>query len=105
MHLYLCVAEVVCYDNDNDAFVPELWAFEGLMQLEELMVIANLVHRDFENEVASFGDVVNTRRPGEFKIRRKSDKTTSLEKQDASATNTQVALNQWVRPVECAIAA
>ena len=64
--LYLCAAEIACYANDNDAFVPEKWAMEGLMQLEENMVIANMVHRDFENEVARFGDTVNTRKPGEF---------------------------------------
>lgn len=46
--------------NDNDAFVPEIWAQEGLAILEENMVAANLVHRDFENEIARFGDVVNT---------------------------------------------
>ena len=33
-----------------------------------------------------FGDVVNTRRPGTFKIRRKVDGT-SLSQQDANATN------------------
>ncbi len=95
MNPYLCNAEVVCYANDNDAFVPELWAYEGLMQLEEQMVVANLVHRDFENEVASYGDTVNTRKPGEFKIRRKNDQTATLDKQDASATNVAVKLNQW----------
>ena len=95
VNLYLCPAEIVCYDNDNDAFVPEMWVNEGLMQLEENMVVANLVHRDFEDEVANFGDTVNTRRPGEFKIRRKNDKTTSLEKQDAKSANVPVTLNQW----------
>jgi hypothetical protein len=62
--------------------------------LEENMVMANLVHRDFENEIAKFGDVVNTRRPGEFKIRRKTDGTT-LVQQDATATNVPVTLDQW----------
>lgn len=56
--------------------------------------MANLVHRDFENEVAKFGDVVNTRRPGTFKIRRKTDGTT-LVQQDAVATNVPVTLDQW----------
>ena len=41
------------------------------------MVIANLVHRDFENEIRQFGDVVHTRRPGTFQIRRKADGTRS----------------------------
>jgi hypothetical protein len=67
---------------------------EGLAILEENMVAANLVHRDFENTIAKFGDVVNTRKPGEFKIRRKTDGTT-LVQQDATATNVPVKLDQW----------
>ena len=38
--------------------------------------------------------MVNTRQPGEFKIRRKKDGTT-LVQQDATATNVQVPLDQW----------
>jgi hypothetical protein len=92
--LYLCAAEVACFANDNDAFIPEKWAMEGLMQLEENMVIANMIHRDFENEVARHGDVVNTRKPGEFEIDRKVDGDT-LVYQDAVAANVQVKLDQW----------
>jgi len=92
--LYLSKPVVACYENNLDAFIPELWAQEGLAILEENMVMANLVHRDFENEIAKFGDVVNTRKPGEFKIRRKTDGTT-LAQQDATATNVQVPLDQW----------
>ena len=62
--------------------------------LEGNLVMANMVHRDFEDTVAKFGDVVNTRRPGEFKIRRKKDGT-NLVQQDAVATNVQVPLDQW----------
>lgn len=92
--LYLCKAQVACFANDNEAFIPELWAQEGLAILEENMVIANLVHRDFEDEVRDFGDVVNTRRPGTFRISRKKDGT-SLTQQDANATNVRVPLDQW----------
>ncbi len=81
-----------CYANDNDAFIPEKWAMEGLAVLEENMVMANLVHRDFSPEVAEYGDVVNTRRVGTFKAYRKTD-TDNVTAQDASATNVQVALN------------
>jgi hypothetical protein len=96
--LYLCVAAVACYANDNDAFIPELWANEGLAILEENMVMANLVHRDFESTIANFGDVVNTRRPGEFHIRRKKDGTT-LAKEDAVATNVRVpSINGFTKP-------
>ena len=93
-NLYLCNPQVACFANDNDAFIPELWANEGLAILEENMVMANLVHRDFENDVRSFGDVVNTRKPGTFRISRKKDGTT-LAQQDASATNVPVPLDQW----------
>jgi hypothetical protein len=92
--LYLSPAQVACFVNDNDAFIPELWSQTGLAILEANMVIANLVHRDFENEVRDYGDVVNTRKPGEFRIRRKKDGTT-LTQQDANATNVRVPLDQW----------
>jgi hypothetical protein len=96
--LYLSRPFVACYANGDgnllDAYVPELWAQEGLAILEENMVMASLVHRDFENAVAKFGDVVNTRKPGEFKISRKTDGTT-LVQDDAIASNVAVPLDQW----------
>lgn len=92
--LYRMVAAFVCYANDNSAFIPAIWSQMGLAILEENMVMANLVHRDFENDVKDYGDTVNTRRPGTFGIRRKTDATT-LTQQDANATNVQVKLDQW----------
>ena len=85
----------LCYANDNDALIPELWANESLAILEENMVMANLVHRDFSPLVASYGDVVNTRRPSEFNTRRKAQ-SDSVENQDAQSTNVQVPLNQHI---------
>jgi hypothetical protein len=73
-------------------FIPERWALEGLAVLEENAVMAQLVHRDFSNEVAQAGDVVNTRRVGTFKSYRKTD-SDSITLQDASATNIPVSLN------------
>jgi len=85
----------LCYANDNDALIPELWANESLAILEENMVMANLVHRDFSSLVASYGDVVNTRRPSEFTTKRKAQ-ADSVVSQDAASTNVQVPLNQHV---------
>jgi hypothetical protein len=85
----------LCYANDNDALVPELWAQESLAILEENMVMANLVHRDFSPLVSAYGDVVNTRRPSEFSTKRKAQ-SDSIVNQDASSTNVQVPLNQHV---------
>jgi hypothetical protein len=51
------------------------------------------VHTDFRNEIANFGDVVNTRKPATFTAIRKVD-TDDITVQDASADNIQVPLNQ-----------
>jgi len=83
----------VCYANDNNALIPEMWAMEGLAILEENMVMSRLVHRDFEPIVAEYGDVVNTRRPGTFRSKRKTDQD-NITLQDASATNVRVPLDQ-----------
>jgi hypothetical protein len=86
---------LVCFANDNDALVPEIWAQESLAILEENMVMARLVHRDFSPLVANFGDVVNTRRPSEFSTKRKTA-SDSVVSQDAVVTNVPVTLNQHV---------
>lgn len=83
------------FANDVDAFIPELWASEGLMILVENMISASLVHRDFENYLANFGDVVNTRRPADFTAKRK-DLTDNVTIQDAVATNIPVRLDQHI---------
>jgi len=59
------------FDNDVDAMIPELWAAEGLLQLENNTVAANLVHRDFSADVSNHGDVVNAYRPRDMKGKRK----------------------------------
>lgn len=81
------------FDNSVDALVPEHWANESLMILEENMVAANLVHRDFEPIIAKYGDVVNTRKPSALAFKRKavSDNVTV---QDAILTNVPVPLDQ-----------
>jgi len=81
------------FANNLDAFVPELWAQEGLMLLENNMVAGNLVHRDFENNIANFGDIVNTRLPANFVGKRKTD-ADSVTVQDAVTPNVAVPLNQ-----------
>ena len=83
------------YVNDLDAWVPEVWAAESLAILEENMVIGRLVHTDFSDEVANFGDIVNTRRPSSFTAERKGAND-DVTVQDAEATNVAVPLDQHV---------
>lgn len=81
--------------NDFDAWVPEVWAQETLAILEENMVIGNIVHRSFSSEIASFGDVVNTRRPNQYVAERKGANDDVVE-QISNATNIAVTLNQHI---------
>jgi hypothetical protein len=83
------------FANDNDPYIPEIWAMESLAILEENMIASGLVYRDFENQIASFGDTVNTRRPNEFSAKRKTD-ADDVTIQDATATNVAVKLNQHI---------
>jgi len=83
------------YANSTSPFDPELWANESLAILEENMVAASLVHRDFEPVISKFGSVVHTRRPGQFTAKRKLT-TDQVTVQDATATDVMVPLNQQV---------
>jgi len=93
MSNYLMNLFVAVRDNSLDAWVPEHWAHERVLLLIENMVAANVIHRDFSEEVAQFGDVVNTRKPGVFEGKRKTD-TDDVTVQDATATNIPVPLDQ-----------
>lgn len=83
------------YDNDLVAFIPEFWANEALAVLEERLVAANLVHRDFEDDLAAYGDTVNCQRPNRFEPYRKG-LTDNVTIQDATAVNVAVVLDQHV---------
>src|SRR5262245_47450291 len=45
---------------------PSVIAKEALMQLENNLVMAGLVHRDYKNEFVKVGDTVTIRRPVKF---------------------------------------
>jgi len=91
--MYISPASLVCFANDNDALIPEIWANEALMLLNQTSVMAGLVHRDFSNAVANFGDVVNTRRPRAMRLTRKTD-ADDVVTQDAIVDNVRVPLDQ-----------
>jgi len=106
MSKYASPVQLACYGiagaGGNDAFVPEIWAREALEILFENMVVSNLVHRDFESEIAKYGDTVHTRKPAESKIMRRTDDTTvSTLNQSTSSTDVPVVLNQWQNQTFC----
>jgi len=84
---------VPVYDNDVAAFIPEVWALEGISLLSENMVGGFAVTRDYENEIADFGDVVNVSKVKHFEMRRKGAND-SVYVQNAEADNIPVPMNQ-----------
>lgn len=83
------------YANSINPYIPELWANESLLILEEQMIMANLVHRDFEPVLANYGQTVHTRRPSQFSAKRKTN-ADNVVVQDVSATDVPVVLDQWI---------
>lgn len=81
-------------------YPPEIWALESLMVLRDNLVMAGLVHRDFENEVAKFGDTVRTRKPAKLTVQDFSQQTgtnaslTGLTVANLNATDVTVVLDK-----------
>ena len=74
-------------------YPPEIWARESLMLLQASNVVANLVHRDFDDEVAQVGDVVHTRDPQMFTSNSLSNNS-AMTIQSATAEDLTVTLNK-----------
>ncbi len=81
--------------NSLDSFNPQLWANEGLLQLQNNMIAAGLVYQDFSPIIQSYGDTVNAQRPQDFTAVRKGAND-DITLQDANATNVAVVLNHLV---------
>lgn len=73
----------------NSLLTPTVIAREGLMQLENNLVMGNLVHREYKNEFAKIGDSVTIRRPVKFQA---VDGAT-LQKQDVLEGSTNITID------------
>lgn len=93
LNLLPFISALIFGENFVDPMVPEWWANESVAILEENMIMANLVHRDFEAVLMEAGEVVNTRKPGTFVAKRKANGD-AVTKQAVTSTNIEVRLNQ-----------
>lgn len=74
----------------NTLLTPQVIAREALMVLENNLVMAGLVHRDFASEFARVGDTVNIRRPATFIAK---EFTGEIEVQEATEASIPVRLD------------
>jgi len=80
------------FANDNDALIPEEWAREALLVLDEKTVMHPLVYTDYGKEIKRQGDIVHTHRPAQFEAERKVDGD-AITKQNAESTDVQIRLD------------
>lgn len=70
-----------------DVAIPEFWAATALGALKANTVMAQLVRRDFDNEIATRGDTVNVTRRGTLSV---SDKTANTAVTLQAPTNSNI---------------
>ena len=76
---------------NNKFLTPNIIAREALIVLENNLVMANLVHRDYSDEFAQVGDTVTIRKPAKFVAK---NFTGSISRQDASEGSVAVKIDR-----------
>ena len=75
----------------NILLTPEIIAREALMVLENNLVMANLVHRDYSDEFVEVGDTITIRKPAKFVANNFTDKIIT---QDATEGSVPVKIDR-----------
>lgn len=75
-----------------DVAIPEFWSSMALGALKANTVMAQLVRRDFDNEIATQGDTVNVIRRGALQVNAKTANT-NVQLQNPANTNVPIILD------------
>lgn len=75
----------------NTFLTPNIIAKEALMVLENNLVMANLVHRDYSNEFVNVGDTITIRKPAKFVAK---NFTGQISRQDATEGSVTVRMDR-----------
>lgn len=76
----------------NKFLTPQIVANEALMSLENSLVMAGLVHRDYSKEFVKVGDIVTIRKPAKFIAK---NFTGEISAQDATEGSVAVTLDRF----------
>ena len=79
----------------NTFLTPSVFAQEGLMQLENELVLANKVHTDHSKEFTMVGDTINIRRPMSYLGQNDNLDVTSY-REDITQGKTTITMNKTV---------
>lgn len=79
--------------SNQATFIPEIWAARALGFLHQNAVMPRLVNRNWETEVASYGDTINIPTYGSFTVKDKVPGY-SVELQNATSGTIPIVLDQ-----------
>lgn len=79
--------------SEAAAFIPEIWAASALGALKSNTVMAQLVNRNYESEIAQRGDIVNVPVRGALTVNDKAEDT-AVTLQTPAASTVQVVLDK-----------
>lgn len=79
----------------NTFLTPSVFAQEGLMQLENELVLGNMVHTDHSREFAMVGDTISIRRPTQY-LGQVNDLDVTSYREDIVQGKTTIVMNQTV---------
>lgn len=80
-------------DTEAASAIPEFWAQIALGALKANTVMARLVNRDYDNEVASLGDTIHINRRGGLVVNDKAPNTPTTVQNPANTKNS-IVLNK-----------
>lgn len=79
----------------NTFITPSVFAQEGLMHLENELVLGNKVHTDFSSEFATVGDTISIRRPTQY-LGQNDNLDVSSYSEDITQGKTTITMNKTV---------
>lgn len=84
------------HNNDTNNLRPEKWAAESIRMLYEQMLYGGVVYKNFNGELAQFGETVHVDYPSELRAYRKQNDLDDLADQDVTANKVDVKMNQRI---------
>ncbi len=77
-----------------DSFIPEVWSARLLEHLETNLVYVNLLNRDYEGEIANYGDTVHIPSFGEVTVKDYTKNKDIDAPEDLSTTDQTLVIDQ-----------
>lgn len=86
----------IAVHNDTTVLRPEKWANESIRLLYEDMKFGSIVYKNFNQEIARYGETVHIDYPSEMRATRKQNDLDNLTSNTATANQTDVVMDQRI---------